>query len=242
VAIVSTCALCLNERQLRQSHIIPEFLFRPLYDEKHRAQAMSTSKDAPTTFLQRGIREELLCAECENRLSVYENYWRQIFFGSDRVRIGRINRFVGLDYTRLKLFQLSILWRAGISELPPYQEVELGNHAEELRRMILEGRPGRAWEYPCVVSFLVHENEPVMGLIIQPKQKQVDGHTYYLMAAGGQLWHFFVSSHAPAPMEWVLQEDGSINMRSDEFEGLPFIRQLACDLGIAGKLPSQQSS
>ena len=93
-----------------------------------------------------------------------------------------------------------------------------------------------------MVSFLVHENEPVTGLIIQPKQKQVDGQTYYLMVAGGQLWHFFLSSHAPAPMEYVLQEDGSINMRSDEFEGLPFIRQLACDLGTAGKLPSQQSS
>jgi len=31
------CRLCQKEKPLVQSHVIPEFLYRPLYDEKHRA-------------------------------------------------------------------------------------------------------------------------------------------------------------------------------------------------------------
>src|SRR5215469_14546681 len=30
------CALCRQERPLRKSHVIPEFMFGPLYDGKHR--------------------------------------------------------------------------------------------------------------------------------------------------------------------------------------------------------------
>jgi len=40
VARRETCRLCLQERPLRDSHIIPEFLYRPLVDEKHRAAAL----------------------------------------------------------------------------------------------------------------------------------------------------------------------------------------------------------
>jgi hypothetical protein len=35
------CALCRQERPLRKSHVIPEFMFGPLYDEKHRFYGIS---------------------------------------------------------------------------------------------------------------------------------------------------------------------------------------------------------
>jgi hypothetical protein len=193
--------------------------------------------------VQKGVREELLCEECEGLLSEHENHWKQVFFGSEAVKIERVgNKFIGLDYAKMKLFQLSILWRAGISSNFFFGKVNLGQHEERLRRMILEGRPGRAWEYPCLMSVLLHENEVVSGCIVQPMRIRFAGHTCYRFVFGGLLWVHFASSHAPLSevMEWVLQEDGTLKMHVDEFQNLRFIREIASKLKNAGKLPSQQ--
>jgi len=58
------CPLCQKEKPLVQSHVIPEFLYRPLYDEKHRA---IEAKLVPKGFnyLQKAYREPLPCSECE---------------------------------------------------------------------------------------------------------------------------------------------------------------------------------
>ena len=37
------CKLCLKENKLSRSHIIPEFFYKPLYDEKHRINVLSLS-------------------------------------------------------------------------------------------------------------------------------------------------------------------------------------------------------
>ncbi len=48
----------------------------------------------------------------------------------------------GLDYTKFKLFLLSILWRMGVSSLDAFVEVKRGSHHEEaLRVALLNGDP-----------------------------------------------------------------------------------------------------
>ena len=36
------CPLCNARSELLRSHVIPEFLFRPLYDDKHRYSILSS--------------------------------------------------------------------------------------------------------------------------------------------------------------------------------------------------------
>lgn len=56
------------------------------------------------------------------------------------------------DYKRFKLFLLSMLWRASISSRPFFQQVRLGQKVQEdLRKMILEGKPGEPDEYACFI-------------------------------------------------------------------------------------------
>ena len=66
------CKLCLRESDLRYSHIIPEYFYKPMYDSKHRFMQISTVQEYPTTFLQKGVREYLLCNRCEEQFSKYE--------------------------------------------------------------------------------------------------------------------------------------------------------------------------
>lgn len=49
------CALCRNNAELRNSHIAPEFLYAPLYDEIHRVQVIQ-SKPLRIPTIQKGLK------------------------------------------------------------------------------------------------------------------------------------------------------------------------------------------
>jgi hypothetical protein len=69
------CRLCHSEgEELRFSHILPEFLYKPLRDEKHRYIGLKYSQEtgAKRVLLQKGIREYLLCGNCEQVLAKYQ--------------------------------------------------------------------------------------------------------------------------------------------------------------------------
>ena len=55
------CRLCLVESELQDSHIISEFQYKPLYDEKHRFFVISSDPRKNDFYEQKGFREKLLC-------------------------------------------------------------------------------------------------------------------------------------------------------------------------------------
>ena len=62
------CRLCgSDDEPLRNSHILPEFLYRPLYNEKGHMLAIREpdATHRPTERIQKGIREKLFCECCE---------------------------------------------------------------------------------------------------------------------------------------------------------------------------------
>src|SRR5436190_22008413 len=106
----AACALCLAAKSLRRSHIVPEFMHRAMYDAKHRFFGLSSVPVKPIRLFQKGLREPLICAECEEQFSRYESYASRVFYGSDvnvaSVEVGML--LSGLDYSPLKLFLLSL--------------------------------------------------------------------------------------------------------------------------------------
>src|SRR6185295_6749969 len=151
------CRLCQSVgEELRFSHVLPEFLYKPLRDEKHRYIGLEVTqqKGANRILLQKGIREYLLCGDCEQRLAKYERYAAEVLRklpGTSRKPPGTVVHVTGLNYTKFKLFQLSLLWRAGVSRQASFQEVNLGPHEERLRGMVLEGDPGKPTDYGCIL-------------------------------------------------------------------------------------------
>jgi hypothetical protein len=64
--MTKTCKLCQQEKQLRRSHILPEFMYQNLYDEKpRRFHTLNVDLDdvskSSNKIEQKGIREFLLC-------------------------------------------------------------------------------------------------------------------------------------------------------------------------------------
>jgi hypothetical protein len=66
-----SCKLCMSAGPLRRSHIVPEFLYKPLYDQKHSFSGIADSGRLST--LQIGLRERMLCQDCEARLQKWED-------------------------------------------------------------------------------------------------------------------------------------------------------------------------
>ena len=112
------CRLCLKEKDLQNSHIIPEYFYKPVYDEKHIINILTTSQDKNKKPMQKGIREELLCFDCEQLLSPLENYVRRILRGPYDNQVIRYNDVIvvrDIDYKKFKLFQISLLcWKCCI--------------------------------------------------------------------------------------------------------------------------------
>ena len=185
--------LCHRSRKLRRSHIIPEFLYLPLYDERHRAVKVTSAKNEKVEFIQKGIREPLLCQECETKISRYERYAAPITKAiALRLQISDIKTVttISVDYAQFKLFQMSLIWRASISIHPMFASVDLGDNAERLRRLIYEGKPGEPHEFGCMILGLP-ATRVLHRMIWSPAKDELDGEPCIRLQTGALLWYFF---------------------------------------------------
>ena len=84
----------------------------------------------------------MLCQNCEQKLSKLETYgalFLKELAKQKRIYTGEHFCYVieEFDYQKLKLFLLSILWRAGVSSLEAFKAVQLGIYANELRGILI---------------------------------------------------------------------------------------------------------
>lgn len=237
------CALCLQEAELRRSHVIPEFLYETLYDEKHRLQVLSTIPEQGNWREQKGLREKLLCDECEQKFSVWERYASLVLKGGIPLTVKQESNIVhisGLDYKQFKLFQLSVLWRAGISSLQFFEKIQLGKHTEELRRLLLADNPGSPERYGCFMFGLKHGVGTFTGVIIQPGKVRLNGHIAYRFVFGGFLWAMLVSSHdLGAPLnQCTLSATGDTVLLLCNANEMNNLTAFSVELNKMGRMPS----
>lgn len=154
--MIGECALCRENGPLCQSHIVPEFLHRPVYDEHHRLMSFSDGSRR-ASILQKGVRETLLGAGCEARIQRWEHYFARLWYRGRRLpdplpAEGLV--LTGVDYAKLKLFILSIIWRASAARSNTFRSVSLGPHQEKIRSMLLAEQPGHGMTYPIFAGLI----------------------------------------------------------------------------------------
>jgi len=161
---------------------------------------MSVSSDEKERLVQKGFREHLLCQECETQLSKYEGYTTRLIQNIDNFQKDLSGLFVysnNVDYRQFKLFQLSILWRAGVSRHKMFSQVKLGSkHEERIRCMLVEENPGRFLDYGCFITMFPNAQK-TDKIIWSPVELRLDGHNGYKLMTGNLMWYFFVTSHMP---------------------------------------------
>ena len=213
---MATCRLCGKDRELRNSHIIPEFLYEDLYNDKNQMVGVNGIGTQGRRLIQKGIRECLLCEDCEQHINEYcEKPFRSQWFETSPLpdRWTRTDVHWGrFDYSSFKLFHLSVLFRASVSSLGTYRAVALGPHEGSIRTLLLSREPGAHWQYPIFGYVVVHDKtwSPVR-MISAPERLTFNGHRCYGMMYGGVYWCIGTSSHRNREMETAgLQPDGSM--------------------------------
>lgn len=228
----TTCALCCRHQRLCDSHVIPEFMYRPGYDEKNR----SLELDAETghrTPVQKGYSEPLLCDDCEgfvNRMYEYPVYraWYGDALLPDAPPEGPITLLSGFNYPVFKLFHLSILWRAGVASGEAFESVSLGASEKALRGMIHRGEPGDAHDFPIMAVALTMDGGLAHGMVMSPAVREYKGRRIFSMIYGGFEWSVGLGSDWPLEVcRLALQPDGSIRIGVEEWTDNPAVQLFA---------------
>lgn len=217
------CRLCQEEKELRRSHIMPDF-----FRDDSGLMYPTGKSGTPQPFTQpidtrpgkrferkqhgywetrHGMVEYLLCHECEQKFSAHENYAKRFFYGTSspiRLQLPILSDPVFLaDYKQLKLFQLSILWRAAEAQGEFFSAVTLSDDQREcLRQMLLNDDPGRDHECFCamfrlVVSPSLAQLQSGHGISIETGFFAPVSHNHvtwrsYTFVMGGLVWSFCV--------------------------------------------------
>jgi hypothetical protein len=258
------CKLCGESKELCTSHIFPDFVYRTMKTENRLLAINGAGRGDPVRIIQTGYTEPLLCRACEALLNTrYEqpaqNFWWALSGEPTAPDItveplaldGRASIMRGFDYKSIKLFFISLLWRAGVSTRYEFSCVSLGPHEPRLRAMLLNEDPGTARDYPCCVLTLSNDSQTIMCPAVH---RQENHHRVYRFLICKVLLMFPVASHRGA-FDYSLfspREDGVLVTVEREFKSLPefdyaasWIRKTdfpahRLDLLLKGRRPQRQ--
>ena len=208
------CRLCgTSGPLLKKSHIIPDFLFRAtdVYDEGHRllivhpaeyARGLGRVRRPPTAPYD----PDILCQRCDGVvLGDYDSYASRLLFEAPPALIPKPSavyyklqegfgelHITDFDSAKLKLFLLSVLWRAHVSKHDYFTEVDLGQYEAEIRAIIFEGRHLHEDDYPMFFLGWREETFPrsVVSRLARGRWKGIS--THYLLMFGGLIVQMFV--------------------------------------------------
>ena len=222
------CKLCKADTKLCGSHIIPEFLYKYMYEEE-RVFVIPANSSKKVGIIQKGFTESLLCEKCEGQFSEYETYVKLLLFGG-KLPVKREMNFKesfimsNIDYRKFKLFLLSILWRASITTHWFFKFVTLGKDEEIIRQMLLSKESGLSGKYGCAMSSIEFGGELLDSIKI-PDEIEIDGEVVYRFIMGGFMWLFVVSdnSNSTTLKKYFLQEDGRQVILKFKYSDLPFL-------------------
>lgn len=240
-----TCALSGEYGQFVKSHLIPRSLTRlSTTGEKHiqfaiggRGQRVSDSWYDLKLVTQRG--EDILsdldsCGIDElRRLHLVWSGW------AGHASVGTILglnddvpfRTIRLDDSApLRLFFLSLLWRAGASKLDAFQHVQLSAaELEDLRKRVWSRSPGSVNDFPIMLHQISTLGPPHNRVPLLEEQRLLgdDGvesekvATYVRFYFEGLVARIYLGSRQPVP-EWVtltaIRDDGNVLVSLHQFE------------------------
>lgn len=224
------CRLCHRDSQLRNSHIVPEFLYSDLYNDKGHLMGINGQGAKGWRPLQQGIREYLFCESCEQHFNEYceKPFRTQWVLNCPLPNPWNVPEphWISVEYGSFKLFHLSVIFRAGVSSLPTFSEVRLGPHEEILRAMILSRDAGEYWQYPVFgVALFDHKTRAIVQMVSQALQGRFEGLRCYAIVYGGVQWWIGIASHRSPELESIcLQTDGRLPLAAIPWTELGLIQ------------------
>lgn len=221
------CKLCLEEVELQESHIVPKCFYKKIRDRKGRLLLIDSEGSKPE-LSQDGIKEELLCKQCEGKLGNWENCLKKdlvdfgektsnyLSFDDTEKNILKIEK---IRYERFKLGTLSILWRMSISSNKNFSNYNLGSHQEKLRKILKNEELVDEKKYPIMIWRYEVDGVfyPDIMMFFSPSRYEKTFTVQSFMIWGHMFFVFVNDCNFPnLPLEAFLRNSGNLNTFTHE--------------------------
>jgi hypothetical protein len=185
------CKLCLQEKELiKKSHIIPRQFFHKASDSIAKGFGNVSngdkvgrlySKNTKSQQMQSGIHvPNILCKDCEQKLGVFDNYAQSVLLNNNNIEKHEdkgLWKIKNVDYKKLKLFFVSVLWRSQICKHDFFNKVNLTKDLEdELRGMIMGEDPGDESDFS--VLLLRYQGKEANHFSVKKWQTSFEGYYF----------------------------------------------------------------
>ncbi len=235
----ATCHLCGTHTKLCESHIVPEFCYsyEKTGHKRFALECMVPAMGGLPKFrkIQKGYREYLLCPACEQAINKYEQVfstlWATKILSAPSFTPGEDVVIRDIDYHAIKLFILSVFWRASVAE-GFGQAMSLGPYAEKVRQILSEDRPVDQTHYPMWGALIVdNAGQLFHGCVTQPATRRFDKVWGYSMHFAGCEWTVVMSDHwVPRdlePLQHALSKDGRLVLGTQHFTQNKFLSKMS---------------
>lgn len=179
-----------------------------------------------TAYRKEGLKEFLLCEDCERRLGIGENYVRRVLYGRGPIkqhtcparsttryvrRGGNLCKEGGeirwVEYAPFKQFQLGVIWRACIAKGNAFRQATASAEIIERMRVSLYSESYDEHLAPCLMEQLDDPAGTFIGFIGLPKH-HCSPNKVINMVMGGYVWNYFVEGNVHE--EFALRSNGKL--------------------------------
>jgi hypothetical protein len=170
------CRFCNKQAKLVKSHIIPFKLYWQLVDENGNiAKLLSPYDDEHPKRRSNGFYDYFLCDEHEKQFNVVDNYACELLRDSVPKEMNNGWEFTNVNYKLIKLFFISMLWRAHWATNSFFQKIDLGPHEKRIKHLIENQDPSDNDEFSVV---LWRSDELIAKALREPYPERYEGVSY----------------------------------------------------------------
>lgn len=236
------CRLCLRDRVLVESHIFPRSLVLEMSGDDKILTRVPRNPAGTPKRRQTGPYDRFLCKECEAEVFGPWDSYGVDFLRRRNVRGRSLTapnkdleavEILDADYARLKLFVISMLWRAAACRSQEFASVSLGPWEKALRDHIRLNNPGDVDDFSVHLERTTNAPFQVVMPWVQNRAKEANlrfydaffyGHLFHVKVdrriVQGTMRSFLLAPQRPLILPVVDFAKSSIAKRVDRFISL----------------------
>lgn len=219
------CKFCGKDKKLVKAHVIPEAFFRRIRGSPNSLRLITNEvgkheKKAPVGVYDK----QMVCGDCEGLWKTWDEYAQLLLAdpppnSQARYHNGTLLGYVikDFDYARLKLFFVSLLWRASASTQPFFSKIALGQFEPAAKRLISTADPGDSEDFAVILAKF--DSSLAKHVMLEPYRVEFCGASCCCFHIAGFLAHIKVDSK-PFPRPWSivsLSQDRALVMLCKDF-------------------------
>ena len=210
--MIGFCQYCKENKSLCNAHITPKCFYVKSSDKPFlQISENQVLKRLPVGFYDNGI----LCRDCDGKFSPNEEYAKRLFndeflqqFRSNIYKNAYVLEKNDFNYTKVRQFVLSMLWKASVSKKNECSCVHLGKY-EDVCLRVLKDPTEDISDLFNILIFKFKERE-LKGLVFVEKAR-INNDIVYIFVAGGFLFYVFPSfgfnKNNKLLKDWCLNSD-----------------------------------